>query len=159
MRLNRYAICLLIAVGILLSSSALGWETGSLGIGIVVGDPTGLSGKYWLSPHAAVDAAIAWAFGGYFHLHSTYLHHFGKLIPEPEWAAYTGIGGRLKLKQCGDGTGCSRFGVRMSGGIEFSYPPFEAFFEIAPVFELAPKTTLEFEGGVGARFFFRPIWK
>lgn len=159
MGLNGHAICLLIVVGVLLASSATGWETGSLGIGIVVGDPTGLSSKYWLSQERAVDFAVSWAFGGYLHFHSTYLHHFHKLIPEPEWAAYTGIGSRLKLKRCTNGGQCSRFGVRMSGGIEFTYPPFDAFFEIAPTFELAPKTALEFEGGVGARFFLRPIWK
>lgn len=159
MELNGYKTCLILFTGILLSSNGVGWESRSLGIGIVAGEPTGLSGKYWLAPHHALDFAIAWAFGNYLHLHSTYLYHFDKVIPEPEWTVYTGIGGRLKLKPRDQEEKGSRFGVRMSGGIEFSYPPFEAFLEIAPTFELTPETALGIEGGIGARFFFPPIRK
>lgn len=158
MRSNSYRIIVgfLILTGALSSYAGM-WRARSLGIGIIAGDPTGLSGKYWLAPDQAFDFAIAWAFGNYLHLHATYLYHFSKVIPEPEWSVYTGIGGRLRFKRCGPGEGCSSFGVRMSGGIEFSYPPFEAFLEVAPIFELAPETALEIEGGIGARFFFPPI--
>jgi len=154
MRLFRLLTILLTIGGVLVWSDARTLEARRFGIGIVAGDPTGLSGKYWITDEHALDFTGAWTFGDYFHLHSTYLFHFSRLIPEPEWAAYAGIGGRLKLRRrSGTDTG-SRFGVRLSGGIDYSYPPFEAFLEIAPTFELAPETALEFEGGVGARVFF-----
>ena len=154
MRLSKRLTILLTIAGVFVWSDSRTLEVRRFGIGIVAGDPTGLSGKYWITPDHALDFTGAWTFGDYFHLHSTYLFHFSRLIPEPEWAVYTGIGGRLKLTRCSDGDRCSRFGVRMSGGIDYSYPPFEAFLEIAPTFELAPETALEFEGGVGARVFF-----
>lgn len=154
MRVPKRLTLLLTIAGVLVWSDARSLQAHRLGIGIVAGDPTGLSGKYWLAPDHALDLTVAWTFGDYFHLHSTYLLHFRKVIPEPEWAAYAGIGGRLKLRRRSGTDRGSRFGVRLSGGIDYSYPPFEAFLEIGPTFELAPETALEFEGGVGARVFF-----
>jgi len=147
----------LILFGMLSVSGVLAWERGDLGVGVVVGNPTGISAKYWQGKYQALDFALAWGYGDYLHIHSTYLYHFYDVIPEPEWALYTGLGGRLKLKSRRGEGDWSRFAVRMAGGLEFSYPPFEAFLEIAPVFDVAPRTEIDIEGGIGARFFFRPF--
>ncbi len=36
---------------------------GPFGLGIIIGDPTGLSGNYRLSQQRSIDAAVAWSFG------------------------------------------------------------------------------------------------
>ena len=43
-----------------------------LGIGIIVGEPTGICGKLWLSGRTAIDGAAAWSFNknGNLHLHA-----------------------------------------------------------------------------------------
>ncbi|MCB0408549.1 MAG: hypothetical protein KDD34_10110, partial [Bdellovibrionales bacterium] len=45
------------------------------GLGIVLGEPTGLSGQYWLSKNRAIDGAAAWSLNeeSSFILQSTYL--------------------------------------------------------------------------------------
>jgi len=124
------------------------------GLGIIVGDPTGLSGKQWLSRQTAIDVGLAWSFrnNGYVNLHADYLWHFESAITSSErFVPYVGVGGRL-------GTGSStRLGVRIVGGLAF-WPheaPFDVFIEIAPIMDLVPSTTLTANGGIGARFFFR----
>ena len=46
------------------------------GLGVMIGEPTGISGKYWLSPANAIDFAVAWSFANdaNFHLHTDYLY-------------------------------------------------------------------------------------
>ena len=42
------------------------WE-----LGVILGEPTGLSAKYWMSQETALDFGAAWSFkgDGQFHLH------------------------------------------------------------------------------------------
>jgi len=126
------------------------------GVGIILGEPTGLSGKYWLSNRTAVDAGLAWSFvrGSSLHIHGDYLWHiFDALKAEDETIPlYVGLGGRLKFGDRDNG----RFGVRVVGGIDFMVytVPLDIFLEIAPIMDLVPATQLGLNGGIGARFFF-----
>ena len=92
-------------------------QTKNFGAGIILGEPTGISAKYWVSKGNAVDAGVAWAFTrkGFFHLHADYLWHFPDVIESAErFVLYVGIGGRL-----GFGEDKTRVGVRIPGGIAF----------------------------------------
>jgi hypothetical protein len=46
-------------------------------IGIIIGEPTGLSAKFWTGGRTAADFGVAWSFSGSgsIHLHSDYLLH------------------------------------------------------------------------------------
>ena len=133
---------------------SLGQDKG-FGLGIIAGDPTGLSGKQWVSRENAIDVGLAWSFRskGYVNIHSDYLWHFESAISSRErFVPYVGVGGRV-----GIGSGDVRLGVRVAGGLAF-WPngvPLDIFVEIAPIMDLIPSTTLTANGGVGARFFFR----
>jgi len=71
------------------------------GLGIIVGEPTGLSFKKWSGDTTAIDGAIAWSFGkrNELHLHADYLvHRFDVFQAEKDkLAAYYGLGGRIKI--------------------------------------------------------------
>src|SRR5262245_41316938 len=47
------------------------------GLGIIVGEPTGVSAKIWVGGNTALDAAAAWSFAdeGALHLHGDFLAH------------------------------------------------------------------------------------
>ncbi len=125
-----------------------------VGLGVVLGEPTGVSFKSWLTRSTAIDAAVAWAFGnnGHLHVHADYLYHNYSIFPvkEGKLPLYLGLGGRVRF---GDGT---RFGLRGVIGIDymFSGAPLDLFLEVAPIFDVAPSTTFSVHGGLGARFFF-----
>jgi len=135
------------------SSSGRGQERG-VGLGVIIGEPTGLSAKFWTSSRNAVDVAVAYSFRhkGYFHLHADYLWHFPNVIHSTErFPLYAGIGGRFAA-----GSGSGIFGVRIAGGIAYWVrdAPIEIFFELAPIVDLAPETGLSGNAGIGVRFFF-----
>ena len=124
------------------------------GLGFIVGEPTGLSFKNWISQTNAIDGGAAWSFGdnGFFHLHADYLFHNYGIIPvtKGRLPLYLGVGGRLGFG------GKTRFGVRGVVGLNYQFAdlPLDAFLEVAPVLDLVPATKFTFNGGIGMRFFF-----
>src|SRR5262245_47616236 len=53
-------------------------ESRVFGLGIIIGDPTGVSGKYLVSPEFAVDGAIGFGLigEGHLHMHVDFLWQF-----------------------------------------------------------------------------------
>ena len=67
------------------------------GLGLIFGEPTGVSGKMWTSEQNALDAGFAYSFRrrGYLHLHTDYLWHFPNAFHSSErFVPFAGIGGR-----------------------------------------------------------------
>ncbi|MGD9401482.1 MAG: hypothetical protein PVF95_04320 [bacterium] len=132
----------------------------SLGLGVVAGEPTGVSFKQWLAGGNAVDGALAWSFDGpdAFAVHMDYLYHMTSAgdVRIPGWKFYLGIGGRLKLEEDD-----SRLGVRVPLGINYLFrsSPFDFFMEMGPIMDLAPATEFTMSFGVGIRYFFGQPWK
>jgi hypothetical protein len=129
------------------------------GVGIIIGEPTGLSLKGWLSKTAAVDAGLAWSFvnDGSLHVHADYLHHIYDVfrVSSGKLPLYVGVGGRLKIKN-NKGNDDNRFGIRVPLGIVYMLEsaPVDVFLEIAPILDLTPKTDVSVNGGLGFRYFF-----
>jgi hypothetical protein len=138
---------------------------GGFGVGIILGEPTGLSLKSWLSNSIAIDAAAAWSFSKHsaIQLHADYLIHNYSIIGSKQWPLYYGIGGRLKLRGNDEGKDKDndnndlRLGVRVPFGITFlpSSAPFDFFVEVVPVLDLVPGTDFDLNGAIGGRFYFR----
>ncbi len=132
-------------------------QAGAFGIGPLVGEPTGVGMKLWLSEKTAVDAGAAWSFvdPDGFQLHADFLFHKFDLfhVGRGQLPLYFGLGGRVKFVQHGD----NRAGIRGPVGVSYLVPDsrFEIFAEVAPVLDVAPTTTLEWNGGIGFRYYFR----
>lgn len=125
------------------------------GLGVILGEPTGISGKYWLDERSAVDGAVAWSFyrGSSIHIHGDYLiHNKSAFETEEPLALYYGIGGRLKS---GDKIQ-TQLGLRGVVGIDYMARtvPIDVFLELSPILDFAPSTEFFFNAGLGARFFF-----
>ncbi len=145
------------------------------GLGLMLGDPSGLSLKHWTGPTSAFDAGLSYSFGDYFTFFGDYLHHFPRLWSDwtggglnTDWVAYVGIGGviffdsseggrnRPFFRKQGD-TNDSAIGVRVPFGTEFlpaAMPHFGAFLEIVPGIALVPSTHAFLQGVIGARYYF-----
>ncbi len=138
------------------------------GVGIMVGEPTGLSAKKWISDTTAIDATAAWSFADFssFQLHVDYLLHNYDLIKAKELpgrlSVYYGIGGRIKFKGSNAGKGSgnndedARLGVRVPVGLSYTFKenPVELFTEIVPILDIAPETKFGVGIGIGARYYF-----
>ena len=116
------------------------------GLGVIIGEPTGISGKLWLGTSTAFDGAAAWSFNknGNLHLHADYLYHsFTDGL-----AFYYGIGVRAKLEDD------RRVGIRFPLGVTYvARPPIDIFLEVAPMLDLAPSTDFRLNASIGFRYF------
>jgi hypothetical protein len=149
-------------IGLPLFSAAQG---SGLGLGIIIGEPTGLSLKAWIGGGAAIDAAAAWSFEGrdYLRFHIDYLRHFNAIdVGRGSLPFYYGIGGRIGILEDGyrgarGDDDDIRFGLRIPLGITYLFgrAPLDIFLEIAPVVDLVPSTDVDLDGGIGMRFYFR----
>lgn len=145
-----------LAGGILFFASILPAQESGLGLGVILGEPTGLSGKLWVSEIMAFDLAASWSFvgEGSFYLHGDYLLHVHHLIPmDEEYGSFTfhyGIGPRVELKDD------PRVGIRFPFGLSYYFAriPLELFLEVAPVLDLLPATTFAANAGLGIRYYF-----
>lgn len=126
---------------------------GKLGIGLMIGEPTGISVKYWQSQRNAIDGGLAWSLGKYdaLHLHADYLWHNYSVFEDVDEGAlplYYGVGGRLVLAD-----NDSILGVRVPVGINYLFEetPVGLFLELAPTVNLAPDTDFDIGGALGVR--------
>lgn len=125
----------------------------SLGVGIVAGEPTGISVKYFFNGNSAVDLVLAWSFErkSSFRVHSDYLYHFSGVfdIPQGKLLLYLGGGAYINISEE------LTIGARIPIGIAYLFSfPLEVFLEIAPVLHLLPSTTLGANAGIGIRYYF-----
>jgi len=126
---------------------------GNFGVGIIAGEPTGISLRLWQDKVNAFDFGIAWSIdANILHISADYVtHNFGIFKPTSgSMPFYYGIGLRILAK---DNT---NFGVRVPLGIVFmpKGTTLDFFFEIVPTLNLVPATNLDVDGAIGFRYYF-----
>ncbi len=136
-----------------ISGKTTGLENKTFGVGIIIGEPTGLSFKTWVGEISAIDAALAWSLENKSRLYvqiGFLKHNFEKIKNLP---FYYGVGTRLKIVQDDN----SALGIRVAAGIEYIFDtePMEVFFELCPVLDIIPQTDMEISGGIGLRYYFK----
>ena len=122
-----------------------------VGIGFMVGEPTGLSLKSWTGGNNAFDVGLAWSLGRYdaVNIHADYLWHNYEVFDDVDSGSlpfYYGIGGRVILADDD-----AVIGARIPVGINYLFEdaPVGLFLEVAPVFNVAPDTDFDVDGGLG----------
>ena len=140
-------------------------QSRKFGLGVIIGEPTGLSAKLWLSHTNALAFGLGWSIEGYrvngfdeeynnvtrTHIHVDYLWHSYSAI-NSQFPLYYGIGGRINTGPEYSGT----FAVRGVIGIEWlpHSAPLDVFIEFIPSLQLINSTGLGLDAGIGARYFF-----
>jgi hypothetical protein len=129
-------------------------KAGEFGAGVVLGNPTGITGKYWLNSSKALDGGLG--FDSDVMIYGDYLWHSYTVVPQPaegKMPLYLGLG-----LQVGDTHRhfSNDLGLRAVGGISYWLPrnPVELFFELVPVFHLSEHGGSELNAGIGLRYYF-----
>jgi hypothetical protein len=141
----------------LFTSANISGQDKGFGLGIMIGEPTGLSAKYWLGAENALDFGLAYSFirkKSALSLHADYLFHNYDLIKSAErFPVYYGFGGRLHAVSGGS----AWLGARGVAGIAWLSRelPIDVFLEVAPIFNILPETSLHFDVALGARYYFQ----
>ncbi len=144
---------ILVAIVALFSVGVFAQDSG-FGLGVIFGEPTGLSAKVWTSEKTAVDAAVAWSFvgTGWLHMHADFLIHNFELIDVSQGSlpVYFGVGAYVGL------SADFNLGARVPFGIAYHFDgaPVEVFAEVVPGLKLLPEINFYIGGGIGVRYYF-----
>lgn len=158
---------LVIAAAIGAPSSAQARSGGPFGLGAEIGDPSGLSFKYFLGGNNALDGTVGFNLGknvDWLQVNLDYLFHFPQRWGGGEWLPYVGIGGKLRAwddhhdyrGDWYDDDDDFAFGVRIPLGLAWhpGRAPIDIFAEIVPGLWVLPGTNFDFDFALGVRFFF-----
>ena len=159
---RRFAWAFLAGAAVAAAPAPARADGGPFGLGIILGEPTGLSAKLFLSGQHAVDGALSYSLvDSALYLHADYLLHFSGWILRAgsthHLLPYLGIGGEIAVR--GDHehhTGGGGIGVRVPFGLAWipGHLPIDIFLEIAPGLFLLPATDPDLDAGLGLRYFF-----
>ena len=145
---------IIVLVILFFSINSYGQDKG-FGIGVMIGEPTGLSAKYWLNDVNALDFGLAYSFvrkNSAVSLHADYLYHAFDIIKSNyRIPIYYGFGARLRLVSGDD----NALGARGVIGVAWlsDRALFDVFLEVVPVFNLFPSTSLNLDAAIGTRFY------
>ena len=143
------------------------YKGGQLGIGIILGEPTGLSFAYRLSRKNFLSTALTWSVkDDEFRVYMDYYFRKWNLtkdeFKEVDFPVQIGIGlkggvsnekeNSFSTEEKMEAAASLRFPFGMSG-VWLNYP-FEIFLEIAPGMKLIPEPEFDLDGGLGVRYFF-----
>lgn len=141
---------------------------GTFGLGLELGAPFGLNGKYFLSEDGALNFGLG-ADGYYYrdrdgiHIYLDYLWHPVSLANPPQFKLplYVGIGARLwSFDNRDDKDDGVAFGIRVPFGIAFDLNnlPLDFFLQLTPVLDFysgyRDNVGFWFEASFGVRFWF-----
>lgn len=128
----------------------------TFGAGLMVGEPTGASLKFWLSKVSAIDAVVGVKLDddNDFAAHADYLYHFNDVVvfDHSRFAAYFGGGPQFQVRNHQD----DLFSIRAVVGLDYIFDdiPVDVFVEVGPLFDVSPDDDVSVTGGAGARFWF-----
>lgn len=142
---------------------------GDLGLGLMVGGMSAVTGKYWLDKKSAIDFGVAFNDLG---LYADYIHHIPNIFGTGskftrETAGYFGGGGGVAFwnnsYSCGR-WGCDRKATKTESGVFlrafagfewFAAPTrFGVFAELGPTILFTPSQATDFDVQIGGRFYF-----
>jgi len=136
-------------------------DKGTFGIGIVLGEPTGISAKLYLTDDTAIQAAVGINFiGSGVQGNAEYLLHPWVLQDRDLFSLPVYLGPGLRFIQYG-GRGVeshAAIGLRAVIGMQFDFKeqPLDAFVEVAGVveYDFTEKGEVALNLGAGVRYYF-----
>lgn len=156
----KRSIGVLALVTLLAGAGPAAAQEKGFGLGVIIGEPTGLSGKLWQSRSTAFDFGAAWSFvdEDAFHIHFDLLMHKFDVIrvDSGKLPVYYGLGARVKFAEDGNGDQDTSVGIRFPVGLDYLFAgaPLDLFVELVPILDIAPQTDVSLNASLGFRYWF-----
>lgn len=145
-------------------------QANSFGLGVAIGTPTVITGKYWTDSQAAIDGGVSFFASDFTLFYGDYLYHYpGFFKQKNEFTSrlkpYLGVGGIL-VSTTKDRSSNNRFLGTKSGSLGLAgrfpigaewmapKPSLGVFAELAPSVSIVPTTEIFFQLALGVRYFF-----
>lgn len=163
MELSKIFRIILLCLSLGISIPAFG-NSKNIGLGAVVGQPTGLTAMYTLSMHRAIDLTVSYDFSRNF---DSFLFMGDYLFRKPDtlqidtidFGWYWGVGFYYAYFSFGNqilNLDAYEIGPRIPVGLFYSFPnfPVEVFVELGVGLAVLPGVRFTPTAGIGGRYFF-----
>lgn len=144
---------------------------GRWGLGLMLGSPTAITGKYWMSQTHTIDLNLGFGPGNWTMFFGDFHWNFPGIFGSSskfvsELNGYVGLGAGFSAWSSGiycnrwycDNTRSSGTAVFVRGpfGVEWApnSPPIGVFIELAPFITLTPSTSSSVDVAIGIRYYF-----
>jgi len=145
-------------LGMMVFMACVSVRANSFELGILVGDPTGISALMDIEPNRAVDMAIGGSARGT-HVHADYLLFQPGIIRSNQQftpVLYYGVGGRVIHINSEPRKDQTSLALRLPVGLNqiFAHDKINFFIELSGNMDLVPAFNFDFDVGLGVRFKF-----
>jgi hypothetical protein len=151
----RTKLCWIVMIMMIMSMSCMAHaeEKNDIGIGLVLGEPSGLNTQFFWTQRSAIDVTVAWSWKDWLFISTDYQVYDYILDSPREWKWYYGLGVYTVFPKNEDG----KFGLRIPLGLKYHFPhsDIDAWAEVAPALRLVDKTEAELQGGLGLTFWIK----
>jgi len=125
-------------------------DDGSVGVGLQLGQPSGLSIGVYKPDGLGLDVLAAWDLNDFLYLNAHGVFSSGDGSP---FRLFYGPGAYVGLYERGNGEDQVRVGVSATGGLSAFLGPFEIYARVTPRLRLLESTDVAIGGGLGLRLF------
>lgn len=149
------AVVWILSISNLVQANSQPGYSKQFGFGLILGEPTGITGKYFSDPENAVDMGIAYSFSDYMLVYADKLWHWPEAFNGKKddfvrrLSPYMGVGAGIFVGKS------ALLDVRVPFGLSWLpvKPSLELFLELVPALRIAPSTAFDFGGGIGVRIY------
>jgi hypothetical protein len=141
----------IVVVNLLILSATLPAQDRGLGLGLVLGSPTGFSAKYWTARDEAMQFGVGWVAmrkdNGTAISFDYIWHSFDAIRASERFPLFYGFGAQMVG---------SSLGIRGVFGLGWHSrkTPVDIFIQVGPIIQLTDNSGLYFDAAVGVRYFF-----
>ena len=128
-------------------------NAGDVGIGLQIGQPSGLSIGVYQPRGMGVDILAAWDLNDFFfaNVHGLFNNHLGNT---DRWHLFYGPGAFVGVRDRGAENDIVGLGISGTAGISVVAGPIEFYGRVTQRLELIERTNVDIGGGLGIRAFF-----
>jgi hypothetical protein len=153
-------VLILLALIFFISSIDMRADEKKAGIGFILGEPCGITGKFFFDETHTIDLGFGAVIDDGYYVYGDYLRHFDNAMPLKNLSIYFGLGPGLHhhdsdhYRKHDDHH--NDFEIRVPIGVEYTFSkvPLGAFVELVPALIIIPHIDFEFRGGIGMRYYF-----
>jgi hypothetical protein len=135
---------------------------GDLGVGVMVGNTTSITGKYWTRPNSALDVSGGAAEDKEGWIQASYVWHVAGILGnatqmQTELTPYAGLGGGVGFNRVLDDVKYQNdYFLRVPVGLAWLpiRVPVDVFAEVAPTYTVDPEDVIYLSGNLGGRYYF-----
>ena len=158
--MNKHTILFMMLLAVRAVTAIPAIAAGNFGLGFVLGNPSGITAKYFLGGDHAIAAGVGDAAGHGLYLNVDYSNTSADFFRLPDMTFYLGGGGAFHhyhrdrhVRVWDDEDEENRLETRMPFGINYVFKPvpIEAFLELVPALEVVPDVDFRMRAGGSAR--------